>query len=193
MSTLGTAFRAYLELRRGLGYKVHQQEKNLHDFVCFMKRRRATVITRKLTLEWVTQPSHRHGTWSQRLVDIRGFARYLLSMEPRTEVPPTGLFPVRSRPTPYLYTRKEITKLLKAALDLRPSDDLRRFTYYCLLGLLAVSGLRISEAVGLRREDVDLEQGVLTIRGTKFGKSRFVPVHRTTQRVLAQYAQRRDK
>jgi len=193
MSALGTALPAYLDLRRGLGYKARQQEKNLHDFVRFMTRRRATVITRKLALKWAMQPQYSHSTWRHRLIDIRGFARYLLSMEPRTEVPPTDLFPLRPRPTPHLYTGKEITKLLKAALNLQPPDSLRRFTYYCLLGLLAVSGLRISEALGLRREDVDMEQGVLTIHGTKFGKSRLVPVHRTTQCVLTRYAQRRDK
>ena len=83
--------------------------------------------------------------------------------------------------------------MLEAALDLPPADGLRGWTYYCLLGLLAVSGLRISEALSLRREEVDLEQGVLTIRGTKFGKSRLVPIHCTTRRVLMQYAKRRDR
>jgi integrase len=192
MNALGPALRTYVAMRRGLGYKVRQQEKSLSDFVRFMEVHGAAVITRKLALEWATQPPDRHATWRLRLIDVRGFARHLLSVEPRTEVPPTGLLPGRSRPTPYLYTKKEITELLEAALDLRPPDGLRRWTYYCLLGLLAVSGLRIGEAVSLRREDVDLEQGVLTIHGTKFGKSRLVPVHSTTQRVLMQYAKRRD-
>ena len=98
-----------------------------------------------------------------------------------------------SRAKPYLYTETEIAELLAAALDLRSANGLRPWTYYCLFGLLAVSGLRISEAVSLCREDVDLEQGVLTIRGTKFGKSRLVPIHSTTRQVLMQYAKRRDR
>ena len=193
MNALGPALGAYVAMRRGLGYKFRHQEKSLSDFVRFMEARGATVITRNLALEWVTQLPDRHATWRLRLTDVRGFARHLLSAEPRTEVPPTGLLPGLSRPRPYLYSKKEITELLEAALDLPPADGLRGWTYYCLLGLLAVSGLRISEALSLRREEVDLEQGVLTIRGTKFGKSRLVPIHCTTRRVLMQYAKRRDR
>jgi integrase len=180
-------------LRRGLGYKFCEQEKQLKGFVRFMEEHDAHLITNKLALEWATLPQGRSGTHAWRLIFVRGFARYLQGLEPRTEVPPTGILPRASRPSPYLYTDKEITKILKVALKLSPKDGLKRWTYYSLLGLLAVSGLRISEALLLRRDNVDLQQGVLTISGTKFGKSRIVPVHPTTRLVLADYANRRDK
>jgi integrase len=115
-----------------------------------------------------------------------------VNIEPRTEVPPPKLLPPLRRAKPYLYSEEEIQRLLSAALGLRPTNGLRRWTFYSLFGLLAVTGLRISEALGMRRDDVDLDQGILTIRDTKFGKSRLVPLHPTTQEVLLRYAARRD-
>jgi integrase len=128
-----------------------------------------------------------------RLCDVRGFARHLVTVEPRTEVPPVRTLPPIRRAKPYLYTDEEIQRLLAAALDLPPIDGLRRWTFHCLFGLLAVTGLRIGEALRMRRDDVDLRQGVLIIRDTKFGKSRLVPVHATTREVLLRYAARRDE
>ncbi|MCK7497504.1 MAG: tyrosine-type recombinase/integrase [Comamonadaceae bacterium] len=81
---------------------------------------------------------------------------------------------------------------MQAAKALPPSDGLRGWTYCCLFGLLAVTGLRISEALALKRQDVDLQQGLLTVRGTKFGKSRLVPLHPSSREALSQYAKRRD-
>jgi integrase len=104
------------------------------------------------------------------------------------------LLPFRpQRARPYLYSEQEIQKLLAAALQLSPREGLRPWTYHCLFGLLAVGGLRISEALKLERADVDLGEGILTIRQTKFGKTRLVPLHPTAQGVLADYAQRRDQ
>ncbi len=93
---------------------------------------------------------------------------------------------------PYLYTDQEIERLLDAALKLAPSDGLRGWSYHALFGLLVVSGLRISEAIGLKLEDVDLSEGLLTVRGAKSGKSRLVPLHASTRQVLADYKSRRD-
>jgi len=180
-------------MRRGLGYKFQHQERRLTDFVAFMEERGASVITHKFALEWATLPLDRHSSWALRLTDVRCFARHLSSVEPRTEVPPVGIFPALRRAKPYLYTDSEVCGLLAAALALPPTDGLRRWTYHCLFGLLAVTGLRISEALGIQREDVDLEQGILTIRKTKFGKSRLVPLHPTTRNVLLGYATRRDE
>ena len=115
-------------------------------------------------------------------------------MIPQTEVPPSGLLPYRpGRAHPYLYSNDEVRKLLQAARRLPSAHGLRGPTYYCLLGLLAVAGLRISEARNLQTEDVDLKEGVLTIRGAKFGKSRLVPIHPSTRKVLSNYASRRDR
>jgi integrase len=109
-----------------------------------------------------------------------------------TEVPPADAVPVARRAKPYIYSDAEITALLVAALELPPANALRRWTYHCLFGLIAVAGLRHSEALNLCRNDVDLDQGVLTVRQSKFGKSRLVPLHPTTIAVLRDYSARRD-
>ena len=192
MNTLKSALHNYVSLRRGFGFKFQIQEKRLQGFVRFMEERGATVITNKLAVEWATQFPKPCPTCTLRLTDVRGFARYLSTFESRTEVPPTQMLPKLSRAKPYLYTEKEITKLLTAALRLRPKDGLRRWTYHYLLGLLSVTGLRISEAISLRREDVDLGENILTVRDSKFGKSRLVPFHATTGDALRCYAKRRD-
>jgi integrase len=192
MSALRTAFRDYISMRRGLGYKFVQPEVRLAGFVTFMEQRGVGVITRDLALEWSMQPINRRATWGIRLTDVRGFAQYLCSLDPRTEVPPAGILPSPSRCKPYLYTEAEIRDLLAAAFALPPSHALRRWTYHCLFGLLAVTGMRISEALNLQDKDVDLKGGILTIRDTKFGKNRLVPVHPTTRSTLQRYAKRRD-
>jgi integrase len=134
-----------------------------------MEERRAPMSTYKLAIEWATQPADRHATWTLRLTDIRGFARYLQGIGVKSEIPPTGTLPGLTRSKSYIYTDAEVRRLLAAAWALPPRDALRRWTYYNLLGLLAVTGLRISEALSLCCDDVDLEGGVLTIRSTKFG------------------------
>ncbi|MFP5513067.1 MAG: tyrosine-type recombinase/integrase [Alphaproteobacteria bacterium] len=193
MTSLRSALNRYVAMRRGLGHQFRAQERRLTDFVTFMEEHDATVITHKLALEWATLPPDRHASWALRLCDVRGFARHLLNVEPRTEVPPVKTLPPLRRAKPYLYTDEEIRKLLAAALELPPAAGLRRWTFHCLFGLLAVTGLRVGEALRLRREDTDLRQGVLTIRDTKFGKSRLAPVHATTQEALLGYAARRDE
>ena len=192
MSALRIALRDYLALQRGLGYKYIHQERTLTNFILFMEQRRTTVITTKLALEWATQSPGRHASWAIHLADVRGFARHLRTTEPRTEIPPTGLIPRSGRSQPYLYSDGEIQALLTAALALSPEHALRRWTYHCLFGLLSVTGLRISEALALKQDDANLEEGILTIRGTKFGKSRLVTIHPSTRQVLLDYAQRRD-
>ena len=111
---------------------------------------------------------------------------------PKLEVPPVGILPGLKRAKPYVYSDAEIDALLAAALALPPEDGLRRWTYHYLFGLIAVTGMRLSEAIGLQRDDVDLDAGVLTVRLTKFGKSRLVPLHPTTRAALRSYAERRD-
>ena len=192
MSRLRTALEKYLSMRKGLGYKYEHQTRRLADFVAFMEKRKATIITTKLALAWATLPPDRHASWALRLSDVRGFARHFASFDPRTEVPPAGLLPGWKRAKPYVYSDAEIAALLKAALALPPMNGLNRWTYHTFLGLIAVTGMRISEAMSLERDDVDLDAGVLTVRLTKFGKSRLVPLHATTCRALRSYANRRD-
>jgi integrase/recombinase XerD len=183
----------YLTMRRGLGFKLYHDGKRLLAFVSFLEERGATHITTSLALEWAQRPSPAQpATWAQRLRQVRGFARYRSATDPRTEIPSSKLLPHRpGRARPYLYSDQEIKQLLNAALKLPPADGLRRWVYYALLGLLAVSGLRISEAIGLKLEDVDLSEGILTVRGAKLGKSRLVPLHASTRQVLADYKLRR--
>lgn len=192
MTDLRSALKRYLSMRKGLGYKYQHQTRRLADFVSFMEMREATTITTKLAMEWATLPPDRHASWTLRLTDVRGFARHIANIDPKTEVPPVGILPGLKRAKPYVYSDAEINALLAAALSLPPAGGLRRWTYHYLFGLIAVTGMRLSEAIGLQRDDVDLQAGVLTVRLTKFGKSRLVPLHPTTNTALRNYAQRRD-
>lgn len=191
MSRLRTALERYVGMRQGLGCKYHGPAGRLSDFVTFMEARGAETITTALAMEWVTSIG-RQPSWSIRLTDVRCFAQHLAHFDPMTEVPPQDAVPAPRRAKPYIYSDAEISALLAAALTLPPAKALRRWTYHCLFGLIAVAGLRHSEVLDLRRDDVDLGQGILTIRETKFGKSRLVPLHATTVAVLSDYAARRD-
>jgi integrase len=183
----------YLSLRRGLGFKLREAGKLLPKFVNFMEHHQASVITTRLALDWARETSSvQQAECARRLSIVRGFARHRSATDSRTEIPPDGLLPYRpKRARPYVYSNEEIRRLLRAALML--SGALRPWTYYCLFGLLSVSGLRLGEARNLELKDVDLRAGVLTIRGTKFGKSRLVPLHGSTCRVLADYLARRKR
>ena len=192
MSKLRSALDRYLSMRKGLGYKYQHQTQRLADFVSFMERRKAKIITTKLALEWATLPPDRHASWGLRLSDVRGFARHVAIIDSRMEVPPAGLLPAMKRAKPYIYSDKEIEALLAAVLALPPNNGLRRWTCHTLLGVIAVTGMRLAEATGLQQDDVDLDEGVLTVRLAKHGKSRLVPLHPSTIAALRSYAERRD-
>jgi len=194
MNTLREAMEAYLLLRRDLGFKLVQAGRWLEDFTTFMEARQAAVITTDLALQWALLALHAQpACWAKRLMAVRLFAHYRSANDPRTEVPPAGLLPYHPRRAkPYLYTQEEIERLLCAAAALPPADGLRGCTYACLLGLLAVTGLRIGEALALAGTDVDLSAGLLTIRRGKFGKSRLMPLHPSTVDALSAYARRRE-
>jgi integrase/recombinase XerD len=192
---LRRAIHDYINLRRSLGFKLHDMAEGLRKFATFLEQKGAPFVTTELAMEWAMQPTdHQPSDWAQRLGFVRVFARHWHATDPRTEIPPIGLLPFRpQRAHPYLYSELEIQNLLAAALKLSPSRGLRPRTYHCLLGLLAVAGLRISEALKLEQPDVDLGEGILTIRQTKFGKTRLVPLHTSTRDVMADYARRRDR
>ena len=195
MKPLSEAIKEYLALRRSLGFKLRDAGKALADFGSFMEQRQASHVTVPLALEWAQLPRHSQPShWAQRLCYVRGFARHHMASDPDTEVPPPGLLPFRpARARPHLYSLDEIDCLLEQALRLPPASGLRRWTYHALLGLLSVTGLRVGEALRLRCDDVDLDAGVLTVWGTKFGKSRLVPIHASTRDVLASYRARRAR
>lgn len=197
MNTLREALPEYLQLRRSLGFKLEDAGLLLPRFVAFLDQRGATHITTALALAWAQQPaSVQPAEWARRLSCVRGFARYRSATDARTEVPPTGLLPHRStRARPYLYSDEEVQRLLEVALALPTtwhSTPLRPWLFHCLFGLFATTGLRLSEALNLRLADVSLDEALLTIRDAKLGKTRLVPLHTSTTRVLADYLRRRQ-
>ena len=194
MNTLTAAINDYVEMRQGLGFKLVQVEGLLKSFATFMDTQGQSWVTTELTLQWALQPTGgQPAFWAKRLSAVRGFARYRSATDARTEIPDQGLLPNRPRRAkPHLYTEDEIANLLAAASALKSDSGLRAQTHYCLFGLLAVTGLRISEAIGLERQDVDLQQGWLTVRGAKFGKSRLIAIHPSTRGVLERYVKARD-
>jgi integrase/recombinase XerD len=195
MSALRESAEEYLQLRRALGFKLYAAGLLLDQFVCFAEQKGASVITRALALEWATQPKTcRPAQWARRLGVVGKFARYRSASDPRTEVPTPDLLPFRyRRKTPYIYREEQIVQLLQAAKRLPSATGLRALTYCTLFGLLAVTGMRVGEVVCLNREDVDLQNGVISIRNAKYGRSRLIPVHSSTQRALEVYAKRRDQ
>ncbi|MEW6737824.1 MAG: tyrosine-type recombinase/integrase [Acidobacteriota bacterium] len=195
MNTLREAVTNYLAMRRALGFKMHKAGRELFDFILFLEKKGASYITISLALEWAQLPvSVQVVRWAERLGFVRGFARYRSATDSRTEIPPYALLPYKpKRFRPYLYTDHGIKQLLEAALHLHRPNGLKRWSYYCLFGLLAVTGLRISEAIGLKTEDIDLANGIITVRGSKLGKSRLIPIHASTKQVLSDYKALRDQ
>ena len=201
MNTLRQAVTEYITMRRNLGYKLREAGIALQEFVSFMERRRAPYITQALALQWAQQPrTAQPAHWAQRLSYVRQFARFRSATDSRTEVPAQNLLPYHpKRAKPYLYTDQEIRRLLQAALTAPLSPKHRKpcallpWVYYCLFGLLGVTGMRLGEARHLELRDVDLSAGVLTVRGAKFGKSRLVPLHASTCKILAEYLKRRQR
>jgi len=189
MKRLHQAVDDYLALLHSLGFKLLGYGQCLHEFVSFLKTNGSSHITNKLALEYATRhPDEKPALRRCRLCIIRGFASDCSGADPRTEVPPVGLLRFRSqRARPYLYSEEEICRLLEAALKMKSLHQLRPHTCFCLFGLLAVSGLRLGEAINLQPQDVNCSEGVLTIRGAKFGKSRLVPLHPSTCAGLRDY------
>lgn len=195
MSEIRKAVDEYLALRRSLGFKFLYHEYMLHDFVSYLEKQGLPYITIREALHWAKLPTKAHPRqWANRLSKVRGFARHWSATDPRTEIPPLGLIPYRyDRRVPYIYTEDQIAQLVRAAKRLRSKTGLRPWTYSTLFGLIAVAGLRVSEAINLDSEDVDWARGVLTIRRTKFGKTRLIPVHPSTLRELRKYRRYRDR
>ena len=195
MNNLQAALDEYLNIRRALGFKLRDEGTVLPQFLLFLDKKDASFITTDLALRWATQPKNvLPAHWARRLSMVRVFARFHSAVDPRTEIPPQNLLPFRyRRRPPYIYDDSEISKLLNASSHLRSAIGLRALTYSTLFGLLAVSGMRISESVALNRRDVDLLQGILTVRLTKFSKSRLIPLHLSTMEKLREYSRLRDR
>ncbi|MCP5070850.1 MAG: tyrosine-type recombinase/integrase [bacterium] len=193
MMGLDQALKDYLAVRRSLGYKLKLQGKSLSDFVACVEHSDNPFITTSIALAWATQPAGATpNTWSARLGVVRRFAEYVRTIDPRTEIPSPELLPsCKARSTPYLYSDADVRALMRAARVLR--GPLRPSTYATLFGLLATTGMRVGEAIALDRADLDLREGLLVIRDGKFGKSREVALHPTTQAAMRAYARERDR
>lgn len=191
MSPLRAELVEYLAVRRALGYKLDTAERLLGQFIDYLEARGEQRITIERALSWAILPGGHPGYHAHRLQTVRRFARYLHAADPEVEVPPAGLLTGRSqRATPYLYTDEQITALIAAAKTLGTAH--RAATFQALIGMLAVTGMRLGEALGLDRDDLDSSYGVLTVHG-KYGKTRELPLHPTAVDALCRYLRRRDR
>lgn len=194
MSDLEQILRDYLSLRRSLGFKLERDGRLLPDFVAFLDKSGSPVITVPLALAWAKQPTTATTYWwAARLSMVRGFARYVGTIDTRTEVPPLDVLPHTRRPRqrPYIYSDADVAALM--AVTHRIRDPFRAHTYRTLIGLLASTGMRVGEVINLDRTDLDREEATLTVRHAKFGKSREVPLHSTTVEAIEDYARHRRR
>lgn len=194
MTGLRQGLADYLAMRRALGFKLQHDGRYLAQFVAALEAQGQDTITIDNALAWVCSPPVGAGeaTLANRMTMVRGFAAYMHTVDPATQVPPVGLLPAgQHRAVPYLYSDADLAALLAAARAL-PSR-MAALTVSTLLGLLAVTGMRVGEALALDRGDLDLDQAVLTVRVGKHGTSRLVPLHPTTVATLVAYLNQRDQ
>lgn len=196
-TTVQGAVERYLDERRRLGFELRIAGAQLMQFARYADARgHRGPLTLDLQLDWAREPGHGTGTitWARRLEVVRPFAKYYRQFEPHTAVPDLFTFGrAHRRLAPHIYTEREICDLLEEAGRLRPSGGLRPATYQTLFGLIAAAGLRLSEALKLRDADVDVHSGALTVRQTKFRKSRLLPLHPSTVKALGEYRRVRDR
>lgn len=191
MTGLGQHLDDYLELRRSVGYRLRRAEKLLRQFVVYCAELDVETVTIEVALRWATLPEGASPSWvCHRLGVVRTFSRYLAVIDPAHQVVPPNAFPHQPRrAVPFLYSESEVLAMMGAARTI-PSP-VRQATFETIIGLLWATGMRIGEAIDLDRGDVDLARGVLTVRDSKFGKTRQLPLHETTTVALAAYAERR--
>lgn len=193
MSTLAAAADDYLRVRRALGYKLDRQGRQLLQFVAYLEGIGATTVTIEHAIAWATLPAGATGGyWSDRLSVVRQFARHLQTIDPACEVPAKRLLPHRrERPIPFLFAEADIELVMRAAGRLR--GELHAGTTQTLIGLMAVTGIRVGEAIGLDRDDIDCARQLVRVIDGKFAKSREVAVHETTIAALRRYTEVRDR
>lgn len=192
MSPLRRVLEDYLSVRHAMGFKLESTGRLLGQFVTYLEDHGADTVTIDHALAWSMAPATGSPAWwAVRMQAVRGFAAHLHTLDPRVQVPPAGMIRAGSRrATPYLYSGTDISAIIAAAGTLR--YPLLVATYQTLISLLAVTGMRIGEAIRLDHADVDTSRGLLVVRDSKFGKSRQVPLHPTTTAALQAYLDRRD-
>ena len=194
MSALSRAAGDYLALRHSLGHKLADAERLLPRFIGWLDREGIQTVTVEAALAWAQCPDADPGStvWARRLTVARGFARHMAGIDPRTEIPPAGLIGYRQRRRPpFIFTDADVAAVMAQARVLR--WPLPALTHETLIGLLAVTGLRVGEALRLDQGDIDWRGGLLLIRESKFTKSRQVALHPSALDALAAYSRRRDE
>lgn len=195
-SSLLALAKQYLSFRRNLGYALRIEGEQLLHFARYAEGiGHRGPITTEIAVRWAKLPQGADPLyWARRLDIVRRFAKHRRLFDPATEIPPEGMLgPSYRRPRPYIYSENEIAALMQAASRLGPAGRLTPASYATLLGLIASTGLRLSEAVRLKRKEVDLDAGLLTVTESKFHKSRLVPLHPSTTEALTRYAKHRDR
>ena len=186
----------YLRYRRALGFALRIEGGMLHGFARFADESgHRGPPTCDLAIRWARLPSKADRLyWARRIEVLIGFARYCKIFDARTEIPPRHIFgPAHRRTTPYIYSNSQLRALAARGSESDSHSGFRQLTYATLFGLLACTGLRISEALRLHTDDVDLKQGVITVRESKRRRCRLVPIHRTTQSRIRHYDTQRNK
>ena len=195
MTSLADALDDYLMLRRSLGHKLDNSGRQLARFVAYLEDIGVETVTVQATLGFVLDPhlNPASSTPAKRLAAVRGFARHLVGIDPHTEIPPAGLVSYHARRRiPYLFSDDDVAAVVASAQASTPFT-FRAETLATLIRLLAVTGMRVGEALRLGRADIDWDDGVLLVRDTKFGKGRDVVVSASTIEALAAYRHRRDR
>jgi integrase/recombinase XerD len=195
MSYLAQELERYLTIRRGFGFDLRTFERVLRKFIVFAQSQGMDHVTSDLFLRWKAAfGSASMQTWSTRLGMVCQFSLWLNGIDPKNEIIPRSLMVGRRHRTrPYIYSENEIALIIDSAAQLHSVNGIRALTYSTLFGLIAVTGLRIGEAIALDCSDIDLLNGVLNVCHGKFGKPRLVPVSKSSLKRLASYAKERDR
>lgn len=195
MISLSKSIREYLFMRRKLGFELRNTEKILNQFEAYMKQQKEPHITSELALAFATRNQRASLVWqAKKLGVVRRFTQYHYIFDPKTEIPQENLLPNSyHRQQPYIYSDKEIKQILRSCQKFIAKHSIHAWTLYAFLGLIAVTGMRIGEAISLSRESVDLKLGIITILESKNKKSRKIPIHPSVTRTLKQYSSARDR
>lgn len=192
MSGLADHLADYLALRRALGYRLVEHGRELASFVAFCDQRDEHTVTITAAIAWASSSDTSVGQTSRRLSMVRRFASYLVAFDDNTQVPPVDVVHApQARTTPYLYSPDEVGALITAARRLQP--ELRGATIATAVGLMAATGLRTGEVIAVDHSDIDLAAAMLTVRNSKWHKSRHVPIHDTIAAALDRYRHLRDR
>jgi integrase len=178
----------YLRLRRALGFRLRREGDILPQFADYLEQQGALAVTAENAIAWAQLPRGVHPvTWSHRLTAVRGFATWLHTIDPATEIPPGGVFPGQGkRPAPFIFSDGDLAAMMTACAGLRPA--MRAATCTALFGLIAVTGIRIGEAVAIPADGIDLDAGLLPVMPAKSRCQRILPLHPTATAALADYA-----